>query len=37
MGEDNTHNIRQNIIKTDLTLSIQLPKLSFLLPKTQMW
>ena len=30
MGEDNTHNIRQNIIKADLTLSIQLPKLSFL-------
>ena len=30
MGEDNTHNIRQNIIKADLTLSIQMPKLSFL-------
>ena len=30
MGEDNTHNIRQNIIKANLTLSIQLPKLSFL-------
>lgn len=30
MGEDNSNNIRQNIIRADLTLSIQLPKLSFL-------
>jgi NAD(P)H-hydrate epimerase len=30
MGEDNTYNIRANIIKADLTLSLQLPKLAFL-------
>lgn len=30
MGEDNTFNIRANIIHADLTLSLQLPKLSFL-------
>ena len=29
MGEDNTMNIRQNIIKADVTLTIQFPKLSF--------
>ena len=33
MGEDNSFNIRQNIVKADLTLSIQLPKLSFLFPE----
>lgn len=33
MGEDNSFNIRQNIIQADLTLSIQLPKLSFLFPE----
>jgi NAD(P)H-hydrate epimerase len=30
MGEDNTYNIRANIIHANLTLSFQLPKLSFL-------
>lgn len=33
MGEDNSYNVRQNIIQADLTLSIQLPKLSFLFPE----
>lgn len=31
MGEDNSRNIRQNIIKADVTLTINLPKLSFLM------
>ena len=35
MGEDNSYNIRQNIIQADLTLSIQLPKLSFLFPENE--
>lgn len=35
MGEDNTYNVRQNIIRADLTLSIQLPKLSFLFPENE--
>ena len=35
MGEDNSNNIRQNIIHADLTLSIQLPKLSFLFPENE--
>ena len=30
MGEDNTYNIPANIIRADLTLSLQLPKLAFL-------
>ena len=30
MGEDNTYNIHANIIRADLTLSLQLPKLAFL-------
>ena len=30
MGEDNTYNIQANIIRADLTLSLQLPKLAFL-------
>lgn len=30
MGEENTFNIRANIIKADVTLSLQLPKLAFL-------
>jgi NAD(P)H-hydrate epimerase len=30
MGEDNTYNIRTNIVRADLTLSLQLPKLAFL-------
>ena len=35
MGEDNTYNNRQNIIQADVTLSIQLPKLSFLFPENE--
>lgn len=35
MGEDNTYNIRQNIVHADATLSIQLPKLSFLFPENE--
>ena len=30
MGEENTFNIRTNIIRADITLSLQLPKLAFL-------
>ena len=30
MGEENTFNIRANIIKADVTLSLQLPRLAFL-------
>lgn len=30
MGEENTFNVRANIIRADVTLSLQLPKLSFL-------
>ena len=29
MGEDNSYNIRRNIVQADFTLAIQLPKLSF--------
>lgn len=29
MGEDNTYNIRQNIMRADVTLSIQLPNFRF--------
>jgi NAD(P)H-hydrate epimerase len=35
MGEDNTYNIRQHIVRADLTLSIQLPKLSFFFPENE--
>lgn len=35
MGEDNTYNIRQNIIKANVTLTIQLPKLSFFFPENE--
>ena len=35
MGEDNSRNIRQNIIKADLTLTINLPKLSFLFAENE--
>lgn len=35
MGEDNSYNVRQHIIQADLTLSIQLPKLSFLFPENE--
>ena len=35
MTEDNTYNVRANIIKADQTLTLQLPKLSFLFPENQ--
>ncbi|MBQ8441804.1 MAG: NAD(P)H-hydrate dehydratase [Bacteroides sp.] len=35
MGEDNTYNVRPNIVRADVTLSIQLPKLSFLFPENE--
>ena len=35
MGEDNTYNIRQHIVRAHATLSIQLPKLSFLFPENE--
>lgn len=35
MGEDNTYNIRTNIVQADVTLSIQLPKLSFFFPENE--
>ena len=35
MGEDNTMNVRQNIIRADVTLSIQFPKLAFLFPENE--
>ncbi|MBQ2856076.1 MAG: NAD(P)H-hydrate dehydratase [Bacteroidaceae bacterium] len=35
MGEDNTYNIRPHIIHANVTLSIQLPKLSFLFPENE--
>lgn len=35
MGEDNTYNIRSNIVRADVTLCIQLPKLSFFFPENE--
>ena len=35
MTEDNTYNVRANIIRANLTLTIQQPKLSFLFPENQ--
>lgn len=35
MGEDNTYNIQTNIIRADLTLSLQLPKLAFLFAENE--
>ena len=35
MTEDNSYNVRANIIKADLTLTLQQKKLSFLLADTQ--
>ena len=37
MGEDNTYNIQANIIRADLTLSLQLPKLAFLFAENEQW
>jgi len=34
MCEDNTYNDLNNVVRADLTLTIQLPKLAFLLPET---
>lgn len=35
MGEENTFNIRANIVRADVTLSLQLPKLAFLFAENQ--
>ena len=35
MTEDNTYNVRANIVKADLTLTLQQKKLSFLFPENQ--
>lgn len=35
MGEDNTYNVQANIIRADLTLSLQLPKLAFLFAENE--
>lgn len=35
MGEDNSYNVRQNIIQADLTLTIQMPKLAFLFSENE--
>lgn len=35
MGEDNTYNVPSNIIRADLTLSLQLPKLAFLFAENE--
>ena len=37
MTEDNTYNIRANIIRADLTLTLQQKKLSFLFPENQQY
>lgn len=35
MTEDNTYNVRANIVRADLTLTLQQPKLAFLFPENQ--
>ena len=37
MAEDNTYNVRANIIKADLTLTLQHQKLSFFFPENQIF
>ena len=37
MTEDNTYNVRANIIRADMTLTLQQPKLSFLYPENQIF
>lgn len=37
MAEDNTHNIRANIIQANYTLTLQQPKLAFLFPENQLF
>ena len=37
MTEDNTYNIRANIVRADLTLTLQQKKLSFLFPENQQY
>ena len=35
MGEDNSYNVASGIVRADLTLSLQLPKLAFLFPENE--
>ena len=37
MTEDNTYNVRANIIRANMTLTLQLSKLSFLFPENQVY
>ena len=37
MTEDNTYNVKANIIRANMTLTLQLPKLSFLFPENQIF
>lgn len=37
MGEDNTYNTSASIVRADLTLSLQLPKLAFLFAENEMY
>lgn len=37
MGEDNSYNVQANIIRADLTLSLQLPKLAFLFAENEVY
>ncbi len=37
MTEDNTYNVRANIIRANVTLTLQQPKLSFLFPENQIF
>jgi NAD(P)H-hydrate epimerase len=37
MTEDNSNNVRANIIRASQTLTLQLPKLSFLFPESQLY
>ena len=37
MTEDNTYNVRANIIRANMTLTLQQPKLSFLFPENQVF
>jgi len=37
MTEDNTYNVRANIIRANMTLTLQQPKLSFLFPENQLF
>ena len=37
MGEDNTQNVQENIIKADFTLTLQFPKISFLFAENEIY